>query len=315
MLPCRPDFFIVGAPRCGTTALFTYLRQHPEIFMPEIKEPNFFCSDLNVRPHVVDAAEYASLFSSASGEKRVGEASVWYLYSERASNAIKSLNPEALIIIMLRQPVDMLHSLYSRRVHGGLETARTFQSAIEERATPRRNRLSKLFFSEPPAVEPISLEIGRYSTHVARYIDTFGRDQVKIIIYDDFRLDSESVYRDVLDFLDVRPDFAPSFKVVNSNAHVRNAVLHRIVRRPSPILRAIARLLVPRRLRPRVAETILDVNSRRAPRTALPVDLRRRLTAELAPDIVELGRLLGRDLSHWLVTEEVGPERACPRAS
>ncbi len=315
----RPDFFIVGAPKCGTTALCTYLRQHPDIFIPDLKDINFFCPDLNI--HVLTATEpdYLSLFSSAVGKKRVGEASVWYLYSPQAAAAIKAFNPDSRIIIMLRQPVDMLYALHSQRIFNGTETITAFETALNQRS-PRRSRYAGLLFSDPPS-EPFNLNVGRYTQPVARYLDVFGTDRVKVIWYDDLSLDSACVYRDVLDYLNVTKELVPSLDIVNPNKHVHNMLLQRIVRQPSPVVRRIARMLVPGGLRPRVAATILGLNSHPAPRAPLPADLRRRLTAELAADIVDLGRLLGRDLTHWLSAEEPSPggqpgttERACPKA-
>ena len=113
----KPDFFIVGAPKCGTTALYTYLKQHPEIFMSPQKEPQFFANDvLGDRRHTCTWAEYLSCFAAARGAKRIGEASVAYLGSPCAPKQIKMFNPAAKIIIMLRNPVDMMHSLHNQRL-------------------------------------------------------------------------------------------------------------------------------------------------------------------------------------------------------
>lgn len=297
-----PDFFIVGAPKCGTTALCTYLRQHPDVFLPDLKDINFFCPDLNIHMLTADEVDYLSLFSAAAGKKRVGEASVWYLYSPQAPAAIKAFNPHARIIIMLRQPIEMLHALHAQRLYDGTETITTFETALDEQS-PRRSRYAGFLFSDPP-IEPFRLDIGRYTEHVRRYIDVFGLDRVKIILYDDLKKDTELVYRGVLEHLDVTKEFSPPFEIINPNKRVHNMLLHRIVRRPSRTVRQIARVLVPPRFRPRVAATILGLNSHPAPRAPLPPDLRRRLTAELAPDIVDLGRLLGRDLSHWCYAPE-----------
>jgi hypothetical protein len=298
MPPRRPDFFIVGAPKCGTTALCTYLRPHPDVFMPELKDVNFFCPDLNIHVETTNEPDYLSLFIPGIGKKRIGEASVWYLYSLHAAAAIKTFNPDARIIIMLRQPIDMLYALHSQRLYDGTETIADFETALECQS-PRRSRYAGLLFSNPP-VEPFSLNVGRYAEHVARYLDVFGFDKVKVIIFDDLKADTKSVYQSVLEFLELKREFTPPFDIVNANRHVHNRLLHRIVRRPSRVVRGVARILVPPRLRPVVAATILDRNSHPAPRVPLAVELRQRLTTELAADVMNLGRLLGRDLTHWL---------------
>ena len=293
-----PDFFIVGAPKCGTTALYTYLRQHPEIFMPDVKELNFFCSDLGIPSLAADEHAYLSLFTGASGKKRAGEASVWYLYSPRAASAIRDFNVDSLIIIMLRDPVDMLYSLHSQRVYNGVESIKNFEKAINNRRPD--NEGYRLLIDNGLPAGPFNLSVGKYSSHVRRYISTFGHERVKIILYDDFKNDTTSVYRSVLDYLGVAPDFTPSFEIVNPNKQVRNVLLHRMVRTPSTPVRALVRALVPRPVRQRAAERIARANSKRTPRAPMPADLRRRLTGELASDIEDLGRLLRRDLTHWL---------------
>src|SRR3979411_724122 len=104
-----PDVFIVGAPRCGTTALYTYLKDHPEIFMSPIKEPEFFTDFLGEGRRVRTEAEYLNCFGGVRDEKRIGEASVSYLASRTSARAIKGFSPLAMIIIMLRNPVDVMY--------------------------------------------------------------------------------------------------------------------------------------------------------------------------------------------------------------
>src|ERR1051325_3379611 len=110
MKPRRPDFFIVGAPKCGTTAMNGYLRQHPQIFMPERKDITYFGTDLKFERSRISYDEYISLFQDANDALRIGESSVWYMYSKTAAEEIKSFSPSASIIVMLRNPVDMLYA-------------------------------------------------------------------------------------------------------------------------------------------------------------------------------------------------------------
>lgn len=298
MATARPNFFIVGAPKCGTTALYTYLRQHPDVFMPELKETNFFCPE--VSPSVIpDMQQYLALFAAVSDQSAIGEASVWYLYSADATRRLDEFSPGSRIIIMLRQPVDMLYSLHSQRLYNGIQSITGFRQALEDGSQRPGGKAASLVIDDGPPAGPFTLDLGRYTGHVERYLRAFGEERVKIILYDDFSKDTEAVYKDVLSFLDVDPSFTPSLEVINSNRHVRNVLLHRIVRTPSTPIRALARALVPSSLRPWVAETIVGFNSERAPREPLQAELRQRLTRELAPDIESLGRLLGRDLTHW----------------
>src|SRR5262245_23487023 len=127
----KPDFFIVGAPKCGTTAMNDYLQVHPEIFIPAKKEIHFFGADLQfLKGGRVTEQEYLTYFFPAQGEKRVGEASVWYLYSQHAAAEIQAFSPTARIIIMLRNPVDMMYSLHSQRLYNDNENLVNFAEAL-----------------------------------------------------------------------------------------------------------------------------------------------------------------------------------------
>src|SRR5712692_7209004 len=117
----RPDFFIVGAPRSGTTALYTYLRQHPDVFLPEKKEPHYFNIDMTSGGAIRNEKDYAALFAGALDETRVGEASVYYLSSACAPFEIKKDCPTAKIIIMLRNPVDVMYALHAHQVVSWVE--------------------------------------------------------------------------------------------------------------------------------------------------------------------------------------------------
>ncbi len=290
----KPNFFIVGAPRSGTTAMYEQLRQHPEIFMPHRKEPHFFGSDLTRRASALDEPGYRRLFAAGRGAKRRGEASVWYLYSERAPHEIYDYVPEARIIIMLRNPVDMIHSLYTHWLFTGNENLDDFEAALA--AEPERACGERL---PPNAIRPEGLRyrhIARYSPHVERYLDVFGRDAVHVIVYDDFRDDSSATYRHVLEFLKVDPTFAPRAAVVNPSREARSARLRSVTASPR-FRRLMARLPGP--IGHSVRQGLKRANVRREGRAPMDPNLRRQLMAELAPEIERIGTLLGRDLSVW----------------
>ncbi|MGH7858384.1 MAG: sulfotransferase, partial [Candidatus Binatia bacterium] len=116
-----PDFFIVGAPKCGTTAMNDYLAQHPDVFVPARKEMHFFGCDLVFTIPRITRDEYLQAFANWRGQKRIAEASVWYLYSRTAVREIREFSPAARILVMLRQPVDMMYSLHSQRIYNGTE--------------------------------------------------------------------------------------------------------------------------------------------------------------------------------------------------
>lgn len=291
----KPDFFIVGAAKCGTTALYEYLSQHPDIFMPAEKEPAYFCADLNPRRRSEE--EYLQLFAAAHGQKRIGEASSSYLYSEQAAVELRKFCPAARIIIMLRNPVDMLQARHAQMYYHCMEDIEDFGEALaaeQERKEGRRparpeHSIRHLFYRET----------AKYAEQIQRYFNLFPADQIKIIIFDDFRSETARVYRDVCEFLDVDPSFEPTFRVVNENRRVRSKLLQQLLEVPGPMLRKIGRPLTPRALRHKVMKELRQINSTPAPRNPLDVDLRRALQAELRPEVMRLSQLLHRDLSHW----------------
>ena len=126
----KPNLFIIGAPKCGTTAKAHYLSEHPDVFMCPEKEPHYFNTDLNYkRGKSDDLEEYLNLFSGATEEKIVGEASVWYLYSKEAVRNILEFNPNAKFIIMVRNPIKMAPSLHQQLFYNGRETEKDFNKA------------------------------------------------------------------------------------------------------------------------------------------------------------------------------------------
>ena len=200
----KPNFFIVGAPRCATSAMNTYLKQHPEIFMAK-KESHFFATDLNAPHFTKDKDKYLALFSKAGDEKRIGEASVMYLYSRQAASKIKEFCPRARIIIMLRNPVDMMYTLHRHNVYHGSENLIDFEVALnaeKERKKglriPKNVRLVEGLFYR---------ELAKYTQQVKRYLDVFGQENVFVVIYDEFKNFSKLVN----DWRDRRLDSFSSF--------------------------------------------------------------------------------------------------------
>jgi hypothetical protein len=308
----RPDFFVVGAFKCGTTALYAYLRQHPQIFMPFHKEPLFFGDDLTRRYGRMSEADYRALFRDARPGQRIGEASAWYLYSTSAAREIAAYAPNAQIIAMVRNPVDVMHAEHSQLIFNVEENLADFEEALA--AEPARRRGERL---PPGPIRPETLYYRhsvRFAEQLERYLDVFGADRVHVIVFDDFRDDTAATYRAVLEFLGVDPTFRPNFTVRNPNKQVRFPRLQRLVYQPpGPLLRLVPRL---RRfpLVHRLRAAVLRANSAAARREAMDPGLRRRLTAEMAPDIDRLGRLIGRDLSAWSADAASEPPTLSPPA-
>ena len=294
----RPDFFIVGAFKSGTTALYQYLRQHPQIFMPFHKEPLFFGDDLTRRYGRMRLNQYLGLFREAEPGQRVGEASAWYLYSACAAREIHEFAPDAQIVVMLRNPVDVMHAQHSQMLFSATENIADFEEALE--VEPMRRRGERL----PPG--PIRAEtlFYRHSVQFAeqleRYLEVFGPERVHVIVYDDFRDRTGEVYESTLRFLGVDDSFRPSVEVVNASRRVRSQILPRLIFQPPERMLGAVRVLRRFPLVHRARSALLEMNSHRRGRAEMDARLRAQLTAEFEPEIRRLAGLIGRDLGAWL---------------
>jgi Sulfotransferase domain len=290
----KPDFFIVGAPKCGTTALYSYLKSHPEVFMSLIKEPQFFAEETISDPQAIRSfGDYRELFAGATTERRVGEASTAYVSSRCAPGRIKSFQPDTQIIIMLRHPVDMMYSLHGTLYSGGVEAIAGFAEALrqDEREKADGPRLSGRH------VEPPYRLMAAYASQVERYFQVFGRDRVCVLLYDDFKAQPSRVFRSVLRFLDLSTDFEPRFCVVNPSPQARSKAVQKLLRKPPSSVHSLVHAILPVSIRRFIGESLMKLNDRALP----PIDpaLRLRLIADFEPEVRRLSRLLGRDLSAW----------------
>jgi sulfotransferase family protein len=295
----RPNLFIVGAPKCGTTALHEYLSRHPEIFMSRVKEPGYFASDLVLsRRHFVGLDDYLALFSEAGEAKRIGESSTNYLRSNRAAEEICAFNPESVIIAMVRNPIDVMHSFHSQLLYQGEEDIEDFEAALA--AEPARTRIAARPNGSPIPDSVLYRKVVLFAEQIERYLHRFGRDNVHVIVHDDFVRDTAREYERVLQFLSVDSTFGPSaFTVVNPNKKPRSATVHRFLVHPPAGAQAVVRTVVPERARAVMSGRIRRLNTAHERRTPMPAELRKRLARELAPEVDRLGALLERDLSHW----------------
>jgi hypothetical protein len=300
-LGVKPNFFIVGAPKCGTTALYEYLRPHPNIFIPGIKEPHFFAKDLGSYPRIKTMEEYTGLFAAATEQHRsVGEASVYYLRSSVALANIHQYNPGARIIAMFRNPVEMVYSLHSQLLDWAEESEPDFETAwrLQERRRsgldlPGRSRGSFLVQYE---------EVGRFGAQTERLLSIFPRDQVKLILYDDFTASPAKAYRETLEFLGVPHDGRTEFPRINENKRARMSWLRRLYRKPPAVLRGAVRSLKQAVGAEEVAglqKKIVELNTVRERRPPLSAQFRAELVETFREEVSLLSRLLNRDLSHW----------------
>lgn len=290
----RPNFFIVGAPRCGTTALYDYLQQHPDVYMPYRKEPHYFGDDLPQRPPMLDAEGYLRLFAKAGDAKRIGEATVWYLYSESAAQQIRAFAPDASILVMVRRPVEMMYSLHGLLLFTTWEDIPDFAEAIAAEDDRRAGRRLPATTWWRQALQYTWL--ANYAPHIERYRELFGFDRVRVIVYDDFRDDTLGVVRSVFEFLGIDPTFTPTVEVVNRARTARSVWLQR--RLYDPRFGALLGRLPPR-VYHLVWRTLMRLNIRYERRPRLSPDVDAMLTRRLEPAVRELERVLGRQLPAW----------------
>jgi Sulfotransferase family len=305
--PRPPDFFIVGHPKCGTSALFQLLRGHPELHMP-LKESRFFASELRTRyrrlgpdrlPTTLE--EYLAVFAGAAPEQRIGEASPSYLRSQHAAARIAEVQPAAKIIAILREPASFLRSYHLQSVHNHTETQKDFRKAIELEDARRRGRKIPRFSHGPEAL--LYSEHVHYVEQLRRFEEHFPKEQVLVLIYDDFRADNEATVRRVLRFLEV--DDTVALETVNTEPlpHVRSHPLHQLGRvvkvarsnpeAKSPLLRTV-NVVVPRRVHSDTIHALWRRATYGPPRTPdreFMLELRRRFKGE----VVALSEHLDRD--------------------
>jgi len=262
-----------------------------------MKEPNYFNTDMRLAGPRMSAARYGELFASAAHQKRIGEASVWYLYSKNAAQEILKYNPLARIIILLRNPADMLYSLYQELFIGADENLADFTNALEAESERKKHRTKHGGYL--PVECLFYREIGAYSEQVRRYVDAFGRDRIHVILFDDLKDNPAGVYREVLKFLDVPEQQLPEFKIINPSKMVRSMAVHRLLYYSPQGVRRMVRALLPETTRWKIRMFIRSLNLRQEKPRPLNPALRMQLLREFASDLQALSGIIGRDLSHW----------------
>lgn len=293
----RPNFFIVGAPKCGTTAMNTYLVRHPDIFMAQ-KELHFFGSDLKHRVKI-NEDEYLNHFQNATDEKIIGEASVWYLFSKTAAAEIKNFAPNAKILIMLRDPVEMLYSLHSQHLFNANEDVKDFEKALQldTERTLGKHMPNSLDFLELPLYRESAL----FAEQVKRYINTFGINNVHIILYEDFKNNTKETVNETLEFLGLLPSSNIIYEIINPNKEIKFLTLHQLIKNPPGRVRKIVRTVLPiQKIRHLLMVVLLKLNIRRKKRKEMNEKINNELREFFYNDIKELSTIIHRDLTRWM---------------
>jgi hypothetical protein len=292
----KPNVFLVGAPKAGTSAMSNYLAQHPQVSICRIKEPDYFCSDFDL-PGPRTEAEYLSLFPTSENTTHFLDASVHYMQSRAAAAEIAKYSPDARIIMMLRNPVDAMYSWHAQQVYSCNEDLTDFAEALEAEAERRQGRRLPRGTTVRRCPDILFYrDVMDYSTQVERFLQHFDRSQIHIISYDDLKANAAAVYRGVLVFLDLDPSFAPDFRIVNPAKQRRSARLQSRLKR---WFAAPARALLPPRLRLDLINVVDRFNSKAVERAPLKKDLKAKLKSECLPGMIRLTELVGNDFTHW----------------
>lgn len=305
-----PTFLVIGATKAGTTSLYHYLKQHPDIYMSPVKETKFFTVDEGsvVREngprgwhvgtsHITTLAEYRALFRNAENEKARGEASPQYLYYPEVPQRINRHIPEVELIAVLRNPLDRAYSAFLHQTRDGQEVHSDFAAALRDEPKRIEAGWSPLYHYRAQ---------GFYYEQLARYYSVFKPDKIHIYLYDDLRANPAEVTRSIFTVLGVDETFVPDFETrYNISGVPKSKLLHRahhfLRGSNQSLLKSWGKKLMPgalrTRLKSRAMQKLQETNLAKPP---FPPELRAELVEAYRDDIGKLQSLIGRDLTHWL---------------
>jgi hypothetical protein len=299
----KPGFFLAGAPKCGTTAFYLYLRAHPNIFLPKREDMHFFAKDFSVKwDQVGTFEEYLAYFRNVKREhKAVGERSVYYLFSKIALESVYAFNKDARIMIFLRSPIDHVCSFHSQMLFMLNENVADLEEAWHLQEVRLRGE-----HIPPTCADPQVLQyrgMASFGEQLQRALDIFPRDQVKVVLLEDFIEAPLLVYKELLRFLDLPYDGRTEFPKKNVRKRLRSKFLARLVLRQPPFIKAIMsgfkKLFGLEQTGLGVA--LMKMNTKHTEQLQLSPQFRRELVEAFRDDVMLLSNLLGRDLTHWLV--------------
>jgi hypothetical protein len=303
-----PNFLVIGAGKSGTTSVYHALKQHPEIFMSGVKEPNFFALEGEKKitgydkddPHgfnfypwaVTNMEDYQALFDEVDNQKMIGESSTMYQYMPKAPERIKQHIPNAKIIGIFRHPAERLYSRYLHLVRENRPPTENFEDCFEK---------GNLWWQKNDLIQE-----GFYYTHMKRYFDLFPREQIKIMFYEDLRSKPTEFMQELFDFLGVDNDFVPDLSVqYNVSGKIKNKWIDKIIGQQSLLRIGIEK--VSPKLVNQARESILlqqivtGLRKKNLERAPINPTTRTRLIQEIYKDeILQFQQLVNRDLSHWL---------------
>ena len=295
-----PTFLLLGAMKAGTTALYTALDQHPDVFMSRVKEPNFFAfaedepnfqAPIDQRPEgvnhtsITDLDRYQELFAGATDEAARGEASHWYLYHPDAPANIERYVPEARLVAMLRNPVERAYSEFLHFVRDQDEPLTDFAATLDAEEERIANHWALGRY----------VDRGCYDEQLERYLNRFPREQIRVYLFDDFVDDPAAIRQDLFRFIGVDSSFEPDDRRVNASGIPQSRWLHALLTAAAPVREAVVPLLPDA-----LVDWVNDLKNRNLEKPSMDPAVRARLIDTFRPHVRRLEDLLDRDLSHWL---------------
>jgi hypothetical protein len=296
----KPNFFIIGAPKCGTTSLVRWLDEHPNVYISPIKEPRYFDRDLGTRFRI-DEKAYRALFKEARAQHyAVGEATVWY--RDAVSLIEKEIGP-VKYIVLVRNPVEMAYALHEQLFINQTEHIANFRIAMAKSEERRNGRGARWWIREPRLLDYQS--VCSVGSQLERLLQVVPRERVLILVLDDFKTDVRSEYSKVLDYLGLSDDGRQEFPIYNPAKRVRSSLLQKIVvflQKAERISRAKLGL-VPQDSA--LVRWLDKCNKKHRPRQLLPNDLRREMETFFKFEVLKMEQILERDFSYWFKFEKV----------
>ncbi len=304
-----PDFYILGAPKAGTSSLARYLDEHERIFVSDPKEPRFFAEDFADRP-ITDEAAYLDLFDGLDDDVLRGEATTDYLVSEVAVDRILAVRPDARFVAMLRNPVEMVLAMHAQERKNGYETIADVEEAWAAIDRRRRGEGIPTLCNEPKRL--FYDERCSQGEQIERLMSKVGSERLKIIFMEDFSGDTERVYKETQAFIGIE-DYEPrEFPVYNRRHHIRHPAVIQLWKFGK---NAKDRLGLKTNFG--LLSKVQAFGMSRDPVAPARDDtaFRDALRRHFEPDVRLLARITGRDLSGWLAPDRQVAETSVAVAS